>query len=362
MKHVMTSSTTTSAANPAARGATSIASRPAESSPRPTDPPSPAREPKADPLTWRDDAAYWATIPWHWARGMARNGGDILRVLDLLKFRPFPAGLVGLDHPWVTGISPHTGEPIWFSNVIYRSPPDASTEKVDDQTVLLANGRFLMHRVRQSAVLPELPIGPGRRMPHAINYMHGSSHYNSGIILLNDLRDAYRHVNDPRFRRELRRFVARERREVLFLLRNREYDAKDYAFLSCCMRTHFHWFCNPNGPGPRVLWGNYGPYPAANLITGYWSEDVYSLRKPDGAKQAARPPIEAGEYFQEGPYDRGRDHALWPEKMLAWLNYYRVRARGAKGGMFFVDRRRVYEDQIANRRERGLEGEERAVF
>ncbi|MFO0820919.1 MAG: hypothetical protein U1A77_23435 [Pirellulales bacterium] len=340
----------------------SVAEEVADAESRLVEPSSSTSKPQDDSLTWRDDMAYWASIPWHWARGMARNGSDILRVLDLLKFRPFPAGLVGLDHPWVTGISPHTGEPVWFSNVILRSPPNAATKDVDDKTVLLANGRFLMTRVRQSAVLPELPIGRARRMPHAINYMHGSSHYNSGIILLNDLRDAYRHVNDPRFRAELRRFVACERREVLFLLRNREYDAKDYAYLSCCMRTHFHWFCNPNGPGPRVLWGNYGPYPAANLITGHWSDDVYALRSEGGASKVARPPVQAGEYFQQGPYDRGRDHAVWPEKMLAYLNYYRVRARGAKGGMFFVDRRHVYSNQIANRQERGLEVEERAVF
>jgi hypothetical protein len=309
-------------------------------------------------MDWR----FWLELPWHWTAGMARNGRDILRVWDLLRLRPIPAGLVSVDHPWVTGRNPRDGEPIWPRNVIYRTAPAASVAHVSDDTVLLATGRFLANRVRQSAVLPELPLGPARRMPHAINYMHGSSHYNSGIVLLNDLREGFQHVNDARFRRELRRFVRVERREVLFLFRERNYDPREYALLSCCMRSRFRWFCNPNGPGARVLWGNFGPFPAANLITGHWADDVYGLLKPDGAQQAARPAIEPAAYFQDGSYNAGRDHAIWPEKMLCYANHFRVRIRGAKGGVFFVDRREVYRDQTANRAARGLPAEERAVL
>ena len=312
--------------------------------------------------TCREPASYWVTIPLNWARLVVRNGSDIVRVLDMLRFRPLRAGLVAADHPWVTGISPQTGQPVWLSNVILRSPPASHLAGIGDDGILLATGRFLANRVRQSAVVPEIPPGPRRRMPHGINYIHGSSHFNSGILLLNDLPELYRHVNDPRFRRELRRFVATERREVLFLLRDRNCDPRDYAYLSCCMRTRFAWFCNPNGPGPRVLWGNDAPFPAANLITGYWSHDVYALTRPGGAEHVVRPPIEAGRYFQDGPYDRGRDHALWPEKLLAWGNYYRVKMRARKGGMFFVDRRVAYSDQIQRRRARGLADEPRARF
>lgn len=309
-----------------------------------------------------ESAAYWLTLPLHWGAQMFVNGSDILRVLDILRFRPLPAGLVGIDHPWVTGISPHTGELIWSDNLIYRSPPASHLADVSDETVLLANGRFLAQRVRQSAVVPEVPIGPSRRMPHCINYIHGSSHFNSGIILLNDLQDAFRHINDRGFRRELLRFVKAERREVLFMLRDREYDPREYAYLSCCMRTHFRWFCNPNGPQAHVLWGNSAPFPAANLITGHWSDDVYALKKPGGSETVVRPPIAQGEYFQDGPYDQGREHAIWPEKLLAWGSYYRIRMRGRKGGMFFIDRRNVYADQIERRALRGLPDEERARF
>lgn len=317
-------------------------------------------------LPWReaieDNVMYWLTLPLHWGSQVFRNGSDILRVLDILQVRPLPCGLVGLDHPWVTGIAPQTGQPIWFSNVIYRSAPTDDPSLASDETVLLANGRFLAQRVRQSAVTPEIPLGPARRMPHCINYMHGSSHYNSGLIILNDLKDAYRHINDPRFRRELRRFVAMEKREVLFLLRTRDYCPREFAYLSCCMRSHFRWFCNPNGPRERVLWGNTAPFPAANLITGHWSDDVYALKQSGGAERVARPPIQEGCYFQNETYGRGRDYAIWPEKALAWANYYRVKIRGRKGGMFFVDRRQVYADQIQTRKSRGLPDEDRAQF
>lgn len=310
-----------------------------------------------------DSVGYWLGLPVRWARQMVRNGSDILRVLDIIRFRPLPAGLVDLDHPWVTGINPQTDKPIWHDNVIYRSPrPASDTALAEDDVILLSNGRFLANRVRQSAVTPELPVGPQRRMPHAINYMHGASHYNSGIIILNDLQDGYRHITDPQFRRELYRFVRTERREVLFLFRERTYDPREYAYFSCCMRSLFPWFCNPNGPQERVLWGNAAPFPAANLITGCWADDVYALKRPGGAAKVVRPPIRPGGYLTNGPFNAGRSAALWPEKALAWLTYLRVKIRGAKGGMFFIDRRKIYEDQIRNRESRGISDEPQARF
>lgn len=305
-----------------------------------------------------DAVAYWLGLPYRLVRHVLRNAHDILRVLDITQWRPMPAGLVSVDHPWVTGTNPQTGKDIWHDNVIFRSPRDERRDDLaDDSVVLLATGRFLAERVRQSAVVPEIPIGPYRRMPHAINYQHGASHYNSGIILLNDLREGYRYITDPRFRREIRRFVHVEKREVLFLFRSRDYQPRDYAYFSCCMRILFCWFCNPNGPQGRVLWGNHAPFPAANLITGNWADDVYALTQPSGAMTVVRPAIQSGAYFRGGPYDRGRDHALWPEKLLAWFTYWRVRIRGAKGGMFFIDRRKIYADQIQNRAARGLADE-----
>jgi hypothetical protein len=90
-------------------------------------------------------------------------------------------------------------------------------------------------RVRQSAAVPELPVDRRRRMPHGINYIHGSSHYNSGILVFTDFAECYRHVTAPAFRREVYRFVRRENREVLFVYRTRDYRPNDYAEFSCCM-------------------------------------------------------------------------------------------------------------------------------
>jgi len=293
-------------------------------------------------------------LPLRWGRQILRNWHDVVRVLDLIQFRPMPAGLVSLRHPWVTGIDPESGESIWPKNVVFSSPrAEGLSGAPGDEAILTATGRFMAHRVWQSAVLPEIPQGPKRRMPHAINYMHGSSHYNSGIILLNDLEEGYRHLTDCRFRMELERFVRTEGREVLIVFRDRHYAPRDFAVFSCCLRLHFAWFCNPNGPQGNVLWGNFAPFPSANLITGHWARDAYALLKPDGAQAVVRPPIARNTYFVDGNYGVGCRGPRWPETLLAWLNYHRVRLRHAKGGMYFVDRRRAYSDQIDRRMQRG---------
>jgi hypothetical protein len=300
------------------------------------------------------EIAYWLLLPVRWARQVARNTHDIARVVELVRLRPIEPGLVDLDHPWVTGVDPATGTPIWPHNVVFRTPrSERLAGGPSDEAVLLATGRFLAHRVRQSAEPVEIPRGPERRMPHAINYMHGSSHYNSGIVLFNDLAEGYRHLTDARFRRALVRFVRAERREVLILFRDRNYGPLDYACFSCCLRALFPWFCNPNGPGERVLWGNFAPFPTANLITGHWADDVYALRRPGGAEQVVRPPVEPDRYFTEEGYGCGRSAARWPEVLLAWLTYWRVRLRGVRGGLFFVNRQVVYADVLAARERRG---------
>lgn len=304
------------------------------------------------------EAIYWLGLPLRWLYQVIHNGHGILRVLDIVKFRPMGAGLVSPDHPWVTGINPATGKVIWHENVVYRSPRDPNLSNTpDDETIINKTGQFLADRVRTSTVLPELPVGPQRRMPHGINYIHGTSHYNSGIFIFNDLADGFRHVTDPKFRQELARFVRHEKREILFIFRDRDYTPREFAYFACCLRTLFPWFCNANGPRGRVLWGNAAPYATANLITGYWVKDVYDLKSLEGRQRVIRPAIQRDRYFQHGEYARGRGEACWPEKLLAWVTYFRVRARGAKGGMFFVDRRKVYADHIAHRQKIGVTDE-----
>jgi hypothetical protein len=223
--------------------------------------------------------------------------------------------------------------------------------------VVARTGRFLADCAARSAVVPEIPLGPARRTPHGINYIHGSSHYNSGVFVFTDFADALAHFTEPGFRAEVYRFVREQRREVLIVFRRREYAPRDFAYFVCCLRTLFPWFCNANGPRGRVLWGNFAPFPTANLITGAWVRDVYALKRPGGARAVVRPPVPAGAYFRGGPYGGGRRRATWPERLLARLTYWRVRLRGARGGMSFVDRRKAYADQIESRRKLGLPDE-----
>jgi hypothetical protein len=306
---------------------------------------------------------YWLGLPLRWAYQAAHNGHGIVRVLDIIRFRPLPAGLIGPDHPWATGLEPATGKPIWCKNLVYQSfRGPASAGLPPDEEVVAKTGRFLADCAARSAVIPETPLGPARRMPHGINYIHGTAHYNSGILVFTDFPDALAHFTDPAFRAEVRRFVREQRREVLILFRQRKYAARDYAYFVCCLRTLFPWFCNANGPGGRVLWGNAAPFPAANLITGAWIRDVYALKRPGGAGAVVRPPVPAGTYFRNGPYGGGRRRAAWPERMLAWATYLRIRLRGSKGGMYFVDRRQAYADQLESRRKFGLADEPIARF
>src|SRR5262245_6193115 len=309
-----------------------------------------------------DALAYWLGLPARWAYQAGHNGLGIARVLDITRFRPLPAGLIDPDHPWATGNDPATGRPIWHRNVLYRSARDPSAGLTPDEEVVTRTCRFMAEKAALSAVLPELPAGPGRRMPHAINYIHGSSHYNSGILIFTDFADGTAHFTDPAFQQEVWRFVREQGREVLILFRKRDYTPREFAYFTGCLRTLFPWFCNANGPKGRVLWGNSSPFPAANLITGCWARDVYTLKQPGGARRVVRPAIESGIYFQSGPYGQGRTHYRWPEKLLAWATYWRVRLRGRRGGMFFVDRRRVYADQIEHRRRMGLPDEPIARF
>ncbi|MPZ20642.1 MAG: hypothetical protein GEV06_22435 [Luteitalea sp.] len=319
-------------------------------------PPEGQRPPdRAAVASWRDSFVYWSGLPLRWTGQVAHNGLGILRVLDITWLRPMPVGLIHRDHPWATGINPDTGQYVWAQNVLYRSARGGVDSVLPpDDVVLTTTCWFLARRAALSAVVPQLHQGPSRRMPHGINYIHGASHYNSGICIFTDFSDALAHFTDRRFRAEIWRFVRRERRELLILFRQREYRPREFAYFTCCLRTLFPWFCNANGPRGCVLWGNSAPFPTANLITGHWAADVYALKKPAGAAAVVRPPLTPGVYFCGGPYGRGRRHVLWPERLLAWATYWRVRLRRGRGGMFFVDRRRVYADEIERRRRRGL--------
>jgi hypothetical protein len=275
-----------------------------------------------------------------------------LRVWDIIHFRPMPAGLIGESHPWVTGNDPTTGCAIWPENILYRSPQSGTIES--DRAIVAKIGKFLAQIVARSSVLPEIPWGRKRRMPHGINYIHGAVHYNGGFIVLDDFRDGIRHFTDPRFVAEVRRFAWQARREIVLIFRRRDYDLVDYAHFVAFIRTAVPWFCNSNGPKQRVLWGNPAPYPTVNLITGNWIRDTYRLKTEAGRKAVVRPPIPSREFFQSGPYRGTRETTRWPEKMLAILTYWRIRLRGVRGGLFFVNRAKLIPETLRRQRELGI--------
>lgn len=306
----------------------------------------------------REMAAYFVSLPFVWARQFMHNNHGILRVLDITRFRPLKPGLIGPDHPWATGINPATSKPIWHENVLFRtSRPPVTEEMPDDDTILTKVGEFLAQLTALSTVVPEIPWGPRRRMPHGINYIHGTSHYNSGTLIFTDFAEAISCFSDRRFAAEIRRFARVEKREVLVIFRQREYSPTDYAYLSGFFRSIFPYFCNANGPQKRVLWGNASPYPVSNIITGAWIRDVYMLKQPGCASKVARAPIDVGKYFQNGPYEGWRSEPLWPEKLLARYTNMRVRMRGSKGGLFFVDRRKLIAEKLQRMKELGIADE-----
>src|SRR5262245_41035674 len=72
--------------------------------------------------SWWADLAYYLLVPKTWLQLTFHNTWGILNVLDFIWLRPLPGGLIDLTHPFCTGINPHTGQPIWTDNILFRSP------------------------------------------------------------------------------------------------------------------------------------------------------------------------------------------------------------------------------------------------
>jgi rSAM/selenodomain-associated transferase 2 len=289
-----------------------------------------------------------ARILWHWAISNVHNLYEIGRVFDFM--RKLGPGLVDEDHPWVTGISPHSGEVVWWNNVVYRSPRRLAGTEPDDKIVARL-GHFLRSMTRKSVPDdPGLPHGPRRRMPHTVNYIHGTIHFNGGWLLFDDIPDIVYHMTDPAFVREVLRFAREERRELFFVLRQKEYDPEDYAFCVACVRGNLRWYANGNGPTPRkVLWGTSSPYAVINPINGAWVRDLNHLRA-GRRDQVVRPPIERGRYFRD-EYRGWRRDFIWSERFHAWVMYYMIRVRGFQGNLVFSWRHRIEPRKFAEHRQ-----------
>lgn len=303
-------------------------------------------------MSTRERLAYYARLPLIWGMQVVHNSIGIVNVADILWLRPMQAGLLAAHHPFCTGIAPATGKPIWHSNIVFqserrepraRSSVRAATSgpRESDHAIITRVGNFMRAMVARTVLSIEHPQGQPSRMPAAINYIHSSVHYNGGWLLFNDFAEAIEHFSDARFLAEFRRFVAEEQREPVMVFRQREYQERDFAELVCFLRSIMPWFSNSNGPTRRVLWGNPSPYATVNTITGNWIGDVRLLRTAEGRHLAPRPPIVPGKYFQAGPYRGWRSRPMLPERILAILTERRIRLRGARGNLYFVDQRKL---------------------
>lgn len=271
--------------------------------------------------------------------------GDVLHntlgayhVLRLWHVQKVQSGLIDRAHPWCTGQLPEApADSAWLRNVVFRTAPQPGTEP--DEHIMQKVGGFLAEMVKKSAQLPEIPHGPERRMPHVVNYLHGSVHYNGLWLLFNTFAEAKHYFSDTAFRREFVRAVRQERREVTLVFRERRYDPIEYAYFSGFMMACFPWFANVNGPGKKVMWGNPAPYPAMNIITGNWVRDVDNLRRGH-PERIVKPALVAGQYFR-GTYGAPAAPYTLPERLIAYLENEWVRRRGFNAGLFFIDRKKI---------------------
>jgi hypothetical protein len=285
---------------------------------------------------------FWhvAAAPMLWARHVASNAHGIWTVFDLAWLRRTRGGLIDIDHPFATGRDPRTGRLVWRDNLLYRSraaeiPADADfaiVEHVMD---------FMRAITAQSAARPGAPYGVPSRMPPAVNLLHGAVHFHAVSLLFDDVPDAVQHFTDTRFLREVKRCVREQRREIVVILRRRDYDRDALAGLACFFRTRLPFWANPNGHKKRIQWGVPAPYPNINVITGAWIADMRALVATGGSADVVRPPVGAGRYFQDGPYGAGWRELLFPERWLARLTTWRVDARGDRGNLFFTDAREL---------------------
>jgi hypothetical protein len=288
---------------------------------------------------------YLPRVLWYWTYSNLHMFKQTANVLDFMFVHRVGAGLLESDHPWITGLLPGSaGETVWPRNIVFASRRGAHISDAEsDEEIVTAVGRFLAAMVQRSNVTaPEIPQGRQRRMPHAVNYLHGPVHHNGGYAIFDDFRDAMFHLSDPRFAAEFLRFARKERRELTIILRDRSYDPEEYAWFVAFVRAHLPWYCNGNGPTKkRVLHGTPSPYPVINPINGTWIADVKRLQRGqlDGL---SRKPIEA-KYFT-GTYAGHRRDYVWMERLHAWMQWLVTEVKSFQGGLVFT-RRKLIEPQ-----------------
>ena len=113
---------------------------------------------------------YYLSVPGNWLQLTLHNTWGILNVLDIIWLRPMPGGLLDAAHPFCTGVNPATGQPIWPTNVIFRTPPRRTWRAdqrppEDDDTLVQKVGEHLARQVRFAAARAEHPTGQPAPMP-----------------------------------------------------------------------------------------------------------------------------------------------------------------------------------------------------
>jgi hypothetical protein len=267
------------------------------------------------------------------------------------------ANALANDHAWVTGNVRGSDQVIWPQNIVYRSPirSDATRSTCDDD-MATRTGEFLSRMVARSTANSEIPYGPKRRMPHAVNYIHGSVHYNGLFLIFDDFLDVVRHLSDSNFRADLQRLGKTEQREITLLIRKRQYDPLEFAYCVGAVRCYLPWFSNGNGPSKKpVLWGNMAPFPAVNLINGAWIADLKKLYRGQ-LDELARPPCPAQGYFTQ-PIVATQTRYRFTDHLQAWYMYTDVRLRGFRGQLFFASRKRIEPHRLQEYHEAGGYGQ-----
>lgn len=292
--------------------------------------------------------AYVFRTLWHWLYSNIHLIGQTYYVLEFMRWHKLNARELSPDHPWVSGAIPGSTGSIWEKNIVFRSPRKnlwRSTPDPDEQ-IARRIGQFLSVMVKHSVVPePELPQGSKRRMPHGVNYIHGSIHYNGGLLIFNDFQDAMRHISDAAFVKEMKRFAREERRELTIVMRERDYDPEEYAWFVAFVRAHIPWFANGNGPTrKRVLFGTPSPYAAVNPINGSWVRDLKLLHARKHA-EIVRPPIER-RYFT-GTYNGSQTEFTFMERFHAWAQHVQITLKGFQGGLVFTSRKRIEPENHA---------------
>ncbi|WP_417335735.1 hypothetical protein [Halobacteriovorax marinus] len=287
------------------------------------------------------DLIYCLMAVPNWIGHNLHNTYGILKVFYIMWLRPLRGGLITNEHPYVTGKSPVDGELIWEKNIVYSSKRKREFSE-SDSLIVKRVMKFLSRMVENSSATINHPNGKKNRMPPAVNYIHGTVHYNGVSLIFDDFKDALEHFTDRRFYFDFLKMVMIEKREPTIIFRDRDYDPDEFAIFSCFMKTRFPFFGNPNGNKKRLHWGTPSPQPAFNLIIGWWITPTLRLRFKDKHDDILRPPVAKQKYLLRDDYGvLGRRKYLFPELLWSRFTYFRIRLRGDRGGMYFTDKRKI---------------------